>query len=101
MKKIILTIIITIGIFFISSCSFVSSEMIEDAYRVVKKVVFTPDSVEIHLKEKEVYFEFTIGQEIDTTLSDGTGVWLKLDKARNKYMVSITEPSTQFRIEKK
>jgi len=85
MKKIILTIIITFGVFILSSCSFVSSEMIEDAYRVVKRVVFTVDSVEIHLKEKEVYFEFTIGQEIDTTLSDGTGVWTAKQIMLGKY----------------
>jgi len=104
MKKVFTATIITLlFIALAQSCSlsFIKSEMLEDAYRIVKKVIFTKDSVEIHLKEKEIYFEFEVGQEIDTTLEDKTGVWLKFDKARNRYMVSIFEPSTQFKIKKK
>lgn len=104
MKKVFTATLITLlflGLAQSCSLSLLQSQMIEDAYRIVKKVVFTSDSVEIHLKEKEIYFEFEIGQELDTTLEDKTEVWLRFDKARNKYLISIFEPSTQFKIKKK
>lgn len=101
MKKFVITLIAVLGVILLpTSCGFVTPEMVSDTYRVVKDVVFTQDSIEVTLKEKEVYFEFKVGQEIDTVLSDGTGVWVHYDKARQTYHVSIFEPSTKIKIKK-
>ena len=100
MKKFIAILILSLAIFLTPSCSFITSEMVSDTYRIVKDVVFTQDSIEVVLREKEVYFQFQVGQEIDTVLSDGTGVWVHFDKARKTYHVSMFEPSTKIKIKR-
>lgn len=100
MRNLLITAFVLMVMLLPTSCGFVTPAMVTDTYDIVKEVVFTQDSIEVTIKEKEIYFELQEYQDIDTTLNDGTKIWVHFDRAKNTYLISVFEPSAKLKIKK-